>query len=70
MSSAIKGNPSVVGLAGFIFLDISHLGGPAIYTTVAAIDLIVCALCAWYLMAHHVFAQLGWNLPVGKPRVK
>ena len=56
--------------AGFIFLDISHLGGPAVYTTVAAVDLIICALSAWYLMAHNVFAQLGWNLPVGKPWIK
>jgi hypothetical protein len=57
-------------LAGFILLDISHLGGPAVCTTVAAIDLIVCALSAWYLMAHNIFAQLGWNLPVGKPLIK
>ena len=55
---------------GFIFLDISHLGGPAVFTKVAGVDLIVCAGTAWYLMAHGIFAQLGWELPVGKPWVK
>lgn len=57
-------------LLGFIFLDISHLGGPAVFTTVAAIDLIITALCAWYLMAHVIYAQVDWNLPVGKPWIK
>jgi succinate-acetate transporter protein len=57
-------------LAGFIFLDISHLGGPAVYTKVAAVDLIICAVTAFYLAAHNVYTQLGWNLPVGKPWVK
>jgi len=54
-------------LIGFVLLDISHLGGSAAFTTIAAIDLIICALGAWYLMAHAVFAPLGINLPVGKP---
>ena len=54
-------------LIGFILLDISHLGGSAAFTTVAAIVLIVCALSAWYLMAHVVYAQLGIKLPLGKP---
>ena len=57
-------------LVGFIFLDISHLGGPAAFTKVAGIDLIICAISAWYLMAHAIFAQLGWNLPVGEPWIK
>lgn len=57
-------------LLGFIFLDISHLGGPAIFTKVAAIDLIICALCAWYLMAHAIFIQFNWKLPVGKPWIR
>jgi hypothetical protein len=57
-------------LLGFIFLDISHLGGPAIFTKVAAIDLIICALCAWYLMAHAIFTQFNWKLPVGKPWIR
>lgn len=55
---------------GFIFLDISHLGGPDVFTKVAAIDLIICAATAWYLMAHAIFSQLGWELPVGKPWIK
>ncbi len=57
-------------LLGFIFLDISHLGGPAIFTKVAAVDLIICALSAWYLMAHGIFAQFGWELPTGKPWIR
>ncbi len=57
-------------LLGFIMLDISHLGGPAIWTKIAAIDLIICALSAWYLMAHIFFAQMDVNLPVGKAWVK
>jgi succinate-acetate transporter protein len=55
---------------GFVFLDISHLGGPSGFTTVAAIDLIVCALSAWYLMAHVIFEPLGINLPVGRAWIK
>jgi succinate-acetate transporter protein len=57
-------------LAGFICLDISHLGGPAILTKVAAIVLIVCALSSWYMTLHIVFQDLGWNLPMGKPWIK
>ena len=55
-------------LLGFILLDFSHLGFPAL-TKVAAIVLICCALSAWYLMAVSVFQQVfGRNvLPVGKP---
>ncbi len=57
-------------LLGFIGLDISHLGGPAIFTKIAAWDLIVCALGAWYLMAHVAFEGIGWKIPVGKPWIK
>lgn len=53
-------------LLGFIFLDISFLGGLSAFTIVAGIDLTICALTAWYLMAHGIFTQFGWNLPVGK----
>jgi len=53
-------------LIGFIFLDISHLGGPAIFTKVAGVDLIVCALTAWYIMAKTVLGQFGYKLPDGK----
>ena len=54
-------------LLGFILLDIGHLGGPAVFNKVAAVDLIVCALSAWYLMSHVIFAQFGIRLPIGKP---
>ena len=57
-------------LLGYIFLDVSHLGGPAVFTKVAAIDLIVCAFTAWYIMMHVAFEQLGWNLSLGKPWIK
>ncbi|MBN2187254.1 MAG: hypothetical protein JW732_07395, partial [Dehalococcoidia bacterium] len=53
-------------LLGLIFLDISHLGGPAVFTKVAAVDLIICGLTAWYVMAHIVLTQFGWALPIGK----
>jgi len=58
-------------LLGFIFLDISHLGGPdmAFFNIVAAIDLIICALTAWYIMAHVMLAPLNVKLPLGKPWV-
>jgi succinate-acetate transporter protein len=58
-------------LLGFIFLDISHLGGPAMsfFTIVAAVVLIVCALSAWYIMAHIALAPLKVRIPLGKPMV-
>lgn len=37
-------------LIGFILLDLGHFGFP-IMNKVAAIDLIICALSAWYMMA-------------------
>jgi succinate-acetate transporter protein len=59
-------------LLGFIFLDISHLGGPsmAFFTKVAGVDLIICALTAWYIMAHIALKPLGLNIPLGNPWVK
>lgn len=56
-------------LLGFIFLDLAHMGMPA-FTKIAAWDLIICASLAWYVMAHVIFADLGINLPVGKPWIK
>lgn len=55
-------------LAGFIFLDLAHFGFPAM-TKVAAYVLILCALNAWYMMAHVIFFQVFGRdvLPVGKP---
>ena len=55
---------------GFIFLDISHLGGPAIFTKIAGVDLILCACAAWYLMVYIIFDQLGWKLQLGKPWIQ
>jgi succinate-acetate transporter protein len=57
-------------LIGFIGLDISHLGGPAVFTKIAAWVLIVCGFSAWYLMAHVIYADLGIKLPVGKAWMK
>ncbi len=54
-------------LVGFILLDIGHLGGGNTWNKVAAWELLVCALSAWYLMAHVILAPLGLNLPAGKP---
>ena len=55
-------------LAGFILLDLAHFGYPGM-TKVAAWVLILCALNAWYMMAHVIFLSVyGKNiLPVGKP---
>ncbi|MDD5648662.1 MAG: acetate uptake transporter [Dehalococcoidia bacterium] len=57
-------------LLGFICLDLSFLGGMPVFTVIAGIDLIICALTAWYLMAHGIFTQFGWNLPVGEAWIK
>ncbi len=55
-------------VAGFILLDFAHFGYPAM-TQVAAYVLILCALNAWYMMAHVIFKQVFGRdvLPVGKP---
>jgi len=56
-------------LLGFIGLDIVFLTGKNTLLTITALDLIICALLAWYMMAHVIFLQVfGKNvLPVGKP---
>lgn len=55
-------------LIGFILLDLVHFGYPGL-KNLAAYDLIVCALCAWYMMAHVIFLQVFGRdiLPVGRP---
>ncbi|SHJ47858.1 hypothetical protein SAMN02745216_01710 [Desulfatibacillum alkenivorans DSM 16219] len=55
-------------LIGFILLDLAHFGFPAL-TKVAAIDLIFCALAAWYMMASAIYTQVFGRtiLPLGKP---
>ena len=58
-------------LIGFILLDLAHFGYPGL-TKIAAIDLIICALSAWYMMAHVIYLQVfGMDLlPVGKPWIE
>jgi uncharacterized protein len=54
-------------LVGFILLDIGHLvPGAEVFNKIAAVELIVCALLAWYLMAHVILTPLRINLPAGK----
>jgi succinate-acetate transporter protein len=58
-------------LIGFIFLDIGHLvAGAEIMNKFAAVELIICALSAWYLMAHVILTPLRINIPAGKAWVK
>ncbi|MDR3566820.1 MAG: acetate uptake transporter [Syntrophobacteraceae bacterium] len=56
---------------GFIGLDAVFLAGMKQVLTITAIDLIACALLAWYMMAHVIFLQVfGKNvLPVGAPLI-
>jgi succinate-acetate transporter protein len=59
-------------LLGFIGLDLVILGGMKSLLIITAWDLVICALIAWYMMAHVIFLQVfGKNvLPVGGPLVK
>lgn len=58
-------------LIGFILLDLAHFGFPGL-TKVAGVELIFCALSAWYMMAHVIYAQVFGRdvLPVGKPWIR
>ena len=55
-------------LLGFILLDIGHFGYPAM-NKIAGYELMLCALNAWYVMAHLIFTDVFEMdvLPVGKP---
>lgn len=55
-------------LLGFIGLDLVMWGYPALLP-LAAWDLILCAMSAWYMMFHVVFLSVFGRdvLPVGKP---
>ncbi|MCI4678492.1 acetate uptake transporter [Rhodoblastus acidophilus] len=55
-------------LIGFILLDLVFWGRPSL-KPIAAWDLIVCALTAWYMMFHVVFRSVFGRdvLPVGAP---
>jgi len=52
---------------GFLGLTLKDFTGISFIGTLAAWDLMICAFAAWYLMAHVIFADVGINLPVGKP---
>lgn len=58
-------------LVGFILLDLAHFGFPEL-KTVAGYELMLCALSAWYVMAHAVFADVFGRdvLPVGGAWIK
>lgn len=58
-------------LIGFILLDLGHFGLP-ILNVVAAYVLILCALCAWYMMAAIILNELAGKelLKTGKPWIK
>ena len=53
-------------LLGFLGLDFKTLFNNSLLGTLAAWDLIICGLLAWYLMAHLVFADSRINLPIGR----
>lgn len=55
-------------LIGFALLDLVFWGHKELLH-LAAYDLIVCALCAWYMMFHVIFHGVFGRdvLPVGKP---
>lgn len=55
-------------LGGFILLDLAHFGYPYL-TIVAGYELMLCALTAWYIMAHIIYMDVFGKdvLPVGKP---
>jgi succinate-acetate transporter protein len=52
-------------LLGFIGLDLKEFYEMAAIGQLAAWDLIVCALLAWYLMWHVVCGEVGIKLPLG-----
>ena len=57
---------------GFVLLDLKFLGfGPGLGWW-AGVDLVVCALGAWYRMAHVIYLDLYGRdvLPVGQPLVR
>jgi succinate-acetate transporter protein len=59
-------------LLGFIGLDLVFLADMKGLLVITALDLVACALLAWYMMAHVIFRQVYGRdvLPVGKPWVK
>ncbi len=55
-------------MIGFVILVLVNWGHPEL-KGFAAWDLILCALCAWYMMSHIILKSLSGRdiLPVGKP---
>lgn len=66
--SAALGLTFTLLLIGLVLLDLAHFSMPQL-TVVAGYELMACALMAWYIMAHIIFADLFGRdvLPVGKP---
>ena len=56
---------------GFLLLDLAHFGYPGL-TVVAGYELMLCALCALYMMASIIYQQVFGRviLPLGKPWIK
>jgi len=56
---------------GFMLLALAHFGA-AYLTKIAAIDLLFCAGCAWYMMMSIILKDIYGSdvLPMGKPWVK
>jgi succinate-acetate transporter protein len=52
---------------GYILLDVYFLGGAHGWLTAAGVVLTICAVSAFYLMAHVVLTPLKINLPAGGP---
>ncbi|MBM9512590.1 acetate uptake transporter [Desulfogranum marinum] len=59
-------------LIGFIGLDLEILAGMKSIKTFVALDLVLCAMGAYYMMAHVIFLQVFGRdvLPVGKAWAK
>jgi hypothetical protein len=55
-------------LGGFALLVIGHFG-PPVFNVIAGYELMVCALMAWYVMAHIILGDVFGRdvLPVGRP---
>ncbi|MBT8036912.1 MAG: acetate uptake transporter [Verrucomicrobiae bacterium] len=58
-------------VVGFILLDLAHFGFPQL-TIVAGYELMLCALCALYMMASAIYNQVFGRtvLPLGAPWIK
>lgn len=58
-------------LIGFVLLDLAHFGFPEL-TKIAAYDLIICALAAWYMMGSIIINDVSGKeiLKMGKPWLK